>query len=113
MLKRYLSTLFLVPVLLSGTEYYCSPSGNDAAAGTRNEPWKTVAAAVSKARRGDIVTLLPGEYQEPIEMKSGGITLRGTRGKNGEYLSLIAPAETLTGWTAEPSLAEGSNKLNC
>ncbi len=107
MLKRCLSGLLLVPVLLSGTEFFCSPSGSDAAAGTRNAPWKTVSAAVNKARSGDVVILLPGEYQETIEMKSGGVTLRGTRGKSGEYLSLIAPAETLTGWTAEPAIADG------
>ena len=107
MSKRYLSALLLVPVLLSGTEYFCSPSGNDTSSGTRNDPWKTVAAAVSKARRGDVVTLLPGEYQETIEIKNGGITLRGTRGRSGEYLSLIAPAETLTGWTTESAIADG------
>ena len=35
MLKHYLFGLLLVPVLLSGTEYFCSPSGNDGAAGSR------------------------------------------------------------------------------
>ncbi len=98
--------LLCFPALLSGAEYFCSPSGNDTAAGTRNEPLKTVAAAVGRASRGDVVTLLPGEYQEKIEIKADGITLRGTRGKSGEYLSLVAPAKTLTGWTAEPAIAD-------
>lgn len=106
MIKTRFLLLFF-PALLSGAEYFCSPSGNDAAAGTRNEPLKTLAAAVGKARRGDVVTLLPGEYQEKIEIKADGITLRGTRGKSGEYLSLIAPAKTLVGWTAEPAIADG------
>lgn len=106
MIKNQFLLLFF-PALLSGAEYFCSPSGNDAAAGARNEPLKTLAAAVGKARRGDVVTLLPGEYQEKIEIKSDGITLRGTLGKDGEYLSLIAPAKTLTGWTAEPAISDG------
>lgn len=106
MIKTRFLLLFF-PALLSGAEYFCSPSGNDAAAGTRNEPLKTLAAAVGKARRGDAVTLFPGEYQEKIEIKTDGITLRGTRGKSGEYLSLIAPAKTLTGWSAEPAIADG------
>ena len=106
MIKTRFLLLFF-PALLSGAEYFCSPSGNDAAAGTRNEPLKTLAAAVGKARRGDVVTLLPGEYQEKIEIKTDGITLHGIRGKSGEYLSLVAPAKTLTGWAAEPAIADG------
>ena len=114
-MKLYTTTLYSfdrltcggISALLSGTEYFCSPAGNDAAAGTRIAPWKNPAWAVNRVKNGDVVTLLPGTYTGKIEMKVSGITLRGTRGKSGEYLASLDAGETVRNWKPEPDLAEG------
>ncbi|MBE6372052.1 MAG: hypothetical protein E7055_08265 [Lentisphaerae bacterium] len=106
-MKNPLAGLLLSPVLLlSAAEYFCSPSGSDSAAGTKNAPWKTPAAAAAKVKSGDVITLLPGIYPGDIVMKTDGVTLRGTRGKDGEYLSLIDSGKELKNWQPEPEIGE-------
>ncbi|MBE6373497.1 MAG: hypothetical protein E7055_15685 [Lentisphaerae bacterium] len=105
MIKARFLLLFF-PALLSGAEYFCSPSGNDNAEGTEKAPWKTPAAAAAKVKSGDVITLLPGIYPGDIVMKTDGVTLRGIRGKNGEYLSLIDSGVELKNWQPEPEIGE-------
>jgi len=46
----------------SGTQYWVSPTGHDANAGTRGQPWRTLDHARQSIRGGDTVNLLPGLY---------------------------------------------------
>jgi hypothetical protein len=55
-----------------GREWYVSPTGSDAAPGTRAAPLKTVARAAQFARAGDVVTIAPGTYTESVRVRNTG-----------------------------------------
>jgi hypothetical protein len=52
--------------------FFVSPRGSDDAAGTREHPWRTVAAAVERLRPGDTLNLRQGTYFERPEIEVGG-----------------------------------------
>ena len=54
------------------TVYYLSPSGDDNYAGTKNEPWKTIAKANAMVRPGDTVVFSPGIYEGVINPNRSG-----------------------------------------
>lgn len=105
-MKKYLFMLCAAATVVNAAEYFCSPSGNDAASGSRTAPWKTPAKAVNRVKKGDIITLLPGTYSGGIKMNVSGVTLRGTRGKDGEFLSCIAGGEVVKNWQQESAIAD-------
>lgn len=45
-------------------EWFVSPTGSDAAAGTESAPFRTIQYAVNNANASDTITLLPGDYAE-------------------------------------------------
>ena len=47
-------------------EYYLSPEGDDAAAGDREHPWRSIAKANAALQPGDTAVFLPGEYPGTI-----------------------------------------------
>ena len=51
--------------------YYLSPEGDDAAAGTQEQPWATLEHAAVQAGPGDTVILTPGEYHGVLRPQSG------------------------------------------
>lgn len=53
-------------------EYYLSPAGDDAAPGTREAPWLSIAKANATLEPGDTATLLPGEYPGSIAPEQSG-----------------------------------------
>jgi serine/threonine protein phosphatase PrpC len=57
-----------------------------------NEPINTITQALAKARPGDTVEVLPGEYHEPIRLKSG-VNLRSRTPREAvlEALGVAAP----------------------
>ena len=83
------ASLFLALLLVSAadaTEYFVSPRGNDAAAGsTASAALATVGKGVSLLKAGDTLTILPGEYPESVEVrkltgtKDAPITIRAQR----------------------------------
>jgi len=104
----------LCAALFSGTafaaEFFVSPSGNDKNPGSEKAPFATVAKAVSAAEPGDTVKIGPGLYRERISFRRSGkkgapITFVGTRGENGEFLTVIeAQGTNLSGWTPAPEI---------
>ena len=92
---------------------YVSPSGSNKNTGSVKAPFATIAFAASKARPGDTVKIGPGVYREQIIFTRSGtqeapITFSGTRGKNGEYLSIVeAPGTVLKNWAPAPEIAPG------
>ena len=104
----------LCAALLSGSvfagELYVSPSGNDKAAGTEKAPFATITRAAAAAKPGDTVKIGPGIYRERISFRRSGkkgapVTFAGTRGKNGEFLTVVeAPGTNLAGWTPAPEI---------
>ena len=109
MRKSFLiSGAVLCCALLCGKELFVSVKGSDENSGSAKSPYKTVAFAISKAAPGDTVKILPGLYREEITVTNSGkkgapITIAGTRGKNGEWLSVIeSPGVTVDKWVSAP-----------
>lgn len=97
-----------VPVLLAliaqvaiATEFHVSPSGNDANAGSAEQPFKTISAAAQVAQPGDAITVHEGTYRERVTPPRGGksdaqrITYQAAQGERAE----IKGSETVSGWT--------------
>ena len=91
-------------------ELYVSPSGNDRNSGSSGSPFATIGKAAEKAKPGDTVKIGPGIYREQITFKKGGkkgapVTFAGTRGKNGEFLTVVeAPGQVLDRWAPAPEI---------
>ncbi len=68
--------LLAVCLLMTGpamaAEYYVSPKGNDANAGTGAEPWRTLAKAGAVVAPGDTVYLGDGAYRETLRPAKSG-----------------------------------------
>lgn len=71
------TTLRFILQPTGGREFCVSPSGDDKAAGTRAQPWRTLAHAATLVRPGDIVYVLSGVYAEANLFKG----LKGTAEK--------------------------------
>lgn len=72
------------PARAAGVTYYVSTSGNDSAAGTQSQPFRTVQAAAGRAGPGDTVNIAPGVYA-PFSAETSGtatapVTFRGSAG---------------------------------
>jgi parallel beta-helix repeat protein len=89
---------------------HVAPSGDDAAAGTRGAPFRTVARAIEAAPDGATIVLSGGSYHERITLPEGrALTLQpapgaevwfdGTREVTGWVPD--GPVWRLDGWTAE------------
>ena len=94
----------------SGAEIFVSPKGDDKNPGTAKLPLATIAKAYKLAKPGDTVKLLPGTFFEQLVLQRSGrpdarITIAGTRGKNGEFLSVVqAPGKVISNWQAAPEI---------
>ena len=111
MKKRIWLPLLLLSFAAGAAEIYVSPDGNDKNSGSAKAPFRTIGFAASKAKPGDTVKIGPGVYREQITFRKSGkkgapITFAGTRGKNGEYLTIIeAPGILLDKWVPAPEIA--------
>ena len=65
-------TVAMACTVAHGAEYYLSPAGDDANAGSRDASWQTLERAAEAAVAGDTVTLLPGEYAGTLQPLSSG-----------------------------------------
>ena len=97
--------------LLWGKVWFVSPSGSDSNPGTADKPFATIGCAAAKVLPGDTVKIGPGVYREQITFTRSGkegapISFVGSRGKNGEFLSIVEGAgTTLTNWEPAPEIA--------
>ncbi len=71
------STVAALLILLTGgaafcADYYLAPDGDDAAAGTREAPWQSLARANEVLQPGDTATFLPGDYRGAISPVNSG-----------------------------------------
>ncbi len=60
------------PMVTQASEYFVSPSGSPTNSGIETSPWPSVGFALSNAVGGDIITLLPGTYVEPVIVELSG-----------------------------------------
>ena len=52
--------------------YYVSTAGNDASTGIQENPWRTIQKAATTARAGETVVVLPGLYNEVVNLENNG-----------------------------------------
>ncbi|HLA40632.1 MAG TPA: DUF1565 domain-containing protein, partial [Candidatus Glassbacteria bacterium] len=79
----------------TGRTWYVSPLGDDAAAGTVENPLHTISAAAERVKPGDVVRVAPGTYREQVKLSRSG--------KKEAYITFSAagPGVILTG--ADPA----------
>lgn len=89
----------------SATDYYVSPSGNDAAAGSSAAPWKTIQKAVATAPGGAIIRVKAGTYTPFTVTRSGlsilsapneKVVIKGTAGTK-HVIAINASNTTVSG----------------
>ena len=69
----------LLGVVAHAAEYWVSPGGSDAGAGSLADPFETMQHGVDVAGNGDTVWVSAGTYAQRVEMKSG-VRLRAVEG---------------------------------
>ena len=98
---RTLATLLLLACLagpLGATTYYVATDGDNEDAGDINNPWETIAYAMSTSsgvEAGDTVYVRAGSYNESVQLQLDG--------SSGSRITLaVYPTEsvTVTGWKA-------------
>src|SRR3954463_13132496 len=72
--------------LAQGHAVYADPKGDDAQAGTKEKPWKTLAHALKQLQPGDVLYLRGGTYYEALAIRTSGtkempITIRSAPGE--------------------------------
>lgn len=109
----FIIQLFAISAALCGRDIFVSPDGSDRNPGSSSKPLATITAAAKRAAAGDTVKIAPGIYREQIVFRKSGkpgspITFSGTRGKNGEFLTIIeAPGKIISHWLPAPEIAPG------
>ena len=109
-MKRWLLWAVLFSGAAFGAELFVSVSGNDKNPGSFAAPFATIGRAVAVARPGDTVKIGPGLYREQLTFTRSGkkdapVIFAGTRGKKGEFLTVIEPpGENLSRWIPAPEV---------
>lgn len=62
----FLIFFIILSTIVSATNYYVSPSGNNANTGTLSSPFKTISYGESKLKAGDILYVRSGTYNEYV-----------------------------------------------
>jgi hypothetical protein len=105
----------------TGKTYYVSPGGDDANAGTREKPFKTIQHAADLAEPGDTILLMNGAFFESLTIKRSGrpdayITLKpdpaaisppigfseiDENGRHHDFTKTIVARPKIIGWTPD------------
>ena len=108
--KTILMLMLCAAGALCAAEIHVAKSGNDKNPGSADAPFATIKKASRVVKPGDVVKIGPGIFREQIYFKCNGtedapIVFAGTRGKDGEYLTIVeSPGRTLSEWTPAPEL---------
>ncbi|WP_374349695.1 DUF1565 domain-containing protein [Chitinimonas sp.] len=102
--KGNYATVYSAPVMQASINRYVASSGNDAAAGTLDQPWRTIQRAVDSAAPGTTIYVRGGVYGERVTLGKSGtaggeISLRAYPGEvpilDGSTLSALAGTTAL------------------
>lgn len=86
--------LFCLPSLLVAEVKVVAPQGSDAAAGSREHPWKTLAHASPLLKAGDTLIIRAGEYRERLVIEASGSQEAGYITVQGEPGAVISGTGT-------------------
>ncbi len=75
---RFLLMYLFMALNLSAAEYFVSTVGSDSAAGSRENPFRTITKGGRTLKPGDTLTIGPGEYFESVELSFKGDPARLT-----------------------------------
>ena len=107
-LKRLFLCVLSASGLLCAADLFVAKTGSDANTGSGDAPLATITKAIQMAKPGDTVRLRPGIFSEQIKISKSGtaeapITIAGTRGENGEYLTIVeGVSKELSAWEPAP-----------
>jgi parallel beta-helix repeat protein len=90
LISSFVLSLAFIGGQIGAAELYVSASGSDSAAGSEASPWKTVQHGCDQLKPGDTLIVLPGVYEEKIDVKTSGTPGNGSitiRGKEGAVIS--------------------------
>jgi parallel beta-helix repeat protein len=68
---------------------YASPSGNDAAAGTKEAPYKTAQRLVGSLASGQVGCLRAGTYAQDVTISRAGVTLTAYAGEHATIIGRV------------------------
>jgi alpha-L-arabinofuranosidase len=112
LMRRVVSTGLLLSALVApaaglfAAEYHVAVTGKDTNPGTRALPFRSIGAAATIARPGDVVTVHRGTYREWVNPPRGGesdmrpIVYRAAPGERAE----IKGSEVVKGWQKESEI---------
>jgi Right handed beta helix region/Protein of unknown function (DUF1565) len=88
--------------LAAAAEYHVATTGDDAAAGSSDKPWKTIKKAADTLQAGDTVIVHAGVYRERVDPARGGTAASpiAYQAADGEDVS-IRGSERVTTWVKE------------
>ena len=86
-----------------GSNYYVSPSGNNSNPGTKESPWATIEKATSSVSKGDKIIVMPGTYNEQVNLTANKITLEANGKVNTKAIFVNGDNNTVRGFTISDS----------
>lgn len=99
-------------VIITGTSYYVSNSGNDANPGTEQSPWATIAKATNTVSKGDKIFVLPGTYNEKINLVKSRITLEALGTVKTKAIYVKGNKNTVSGFTISDGTASAGIEVH-
>lgn len=95
---------FLIASTVSAATYYVSPTGNDAASGAANAPFRTITRAARAVAPGDVVNVRGGVYTDRVSISSKGTAAARIVFRSMPGEAAILDGSALTGNTSLVSL---------
>lgn len=84
---------------LDGQVYYVSPTGNDSAPGTQEQPWRTIQKAANTMPAGSTAIVLAGNYPERVRVQRPRLAFQAQGEVTGQGFVIQADYVTVRGFT--------------
>lgn len=94
----------LLPVPIKA--YYVATDGSDANPGTFTQPWRTILKATNSLKPGDTALVLPGTYNEQVNISASGITLQAEGKVITKNVYISGDSNTFRGFTVTDPTSE-------